>query len=473
MKKMFILLGLIVTVVTAGIPVAHALGPRVTRVTPYSGIPKYAHMNEVYTGELTAGAWGIESSSHGVIGKSVISAIIESTGKAVDKTVGLAVGPAKLKMIAAVAVQAGLLVGMDYFGDWLQNHGWEWFENQVQEATVEPDLPSGAVYWVLEENYASAGIGNLTWERPGWPGQSLHIETFMLTHGGCMSAGYSINQYSISTFGGWNTSAWAMFQREGIGPGKNVACCVYPTSQGGQSWLLEVNGQNFPGGHEPVAEADVQTAVQTDLEANDETAKKIAQGAMAAVAPSVNSANTNWPAAAADYSSTPIGSTAGSTVQTALDESISEDQTSEVTEGGSRTASDTDWEYTPEEMARAQYDMDKQLDKDRRAEYDNQSVTALGDPDEPAPPDKDSITEKLESFVDGISTGGVMSYLDSMKDTQLSEANCAFSVDCGEWGIVEFTFCPWQGPLSTLGTIMLGFCTFIWTMWFFMGRGDA
>lgn len=489
MKKKLIQLGLILAVGVMGIPAAHALGPRVTKVTPYAGIPKYAHMNETYQGELTAGAWGIEAADHSIVGKTVISAIIESSGKAVDKTVGLVVGPGKLKFIAAVAIQAGLLLGQGYFEDWLEQQSLQLLStNPVSvgdPAQAETLYPNG----IAVGHEAEAQVSGV-WVDEGAPGMGPWYSEYAgswknyvrviapLGQGAqwCYNNGYTASSGGNNL--NWSSTYWG--HREKTTYNSPVGwvtndCCYYVVHSAVDPYVHPISEMIEQGVIPPLSEEEMRARIEAayGVPAQVPLTSQLAQGSLAAVAPSVNSANANWPAAAPNYSTGALSSSQGSTVQQALDDSISEDQTAEVTEGGERQSGDTDWEYTPEEMARAQYDMDKKLEEERKAEYDNVGVTALGDPSVPEPPEKQSITETLEDFVSGQQSGGIIALLDSAKEINSSGGTCSMSVDLGEWGAVDFSFCEWESHLSAFGNMLVMLCSLGWLLWFFMGRGDA
>lgn len=490
MKKL-ILLGLILAAVTVGIPAAYALGPRVTRVTPYSGIPKYAHMNETYQGELVAGAWGIETADHGVIGRSVLSQIIESSGKAIDKTVGLVVGPGKLKYVAAVAIQAGLLLGQDYFAQWLQQQALQLTSSNpvqiIDPSEAQTTYPNGLDPAYLSEAQVSGiwvdatglGVGSFS---------SVYSNTFYnyvrviapLGEGAqwCIDHGYPGSSGGVNL--GWSTTYWS--HRENIrtdvpttGKTTNDVCMFAVNGAVGPN-VHPLNEMIHVGVAEPLTEEEMRSRIEAafGVPAQAELTNKLAQGSMAAVAPSVNSANKSWPAAAPSYSGTALSPSQGSTVQQALDDSITDTQKAELNEGAQRQAGDSDWEYTPEEMAAAQYQMDKKLDEERKAEYDSYNNATPSYDTNMNTPEKDLLTPKLNSFMAFITgESSPISTLQSAGDVTISGGSCVIDADLGDWGTMHFSFCEWGSSVETLGSVMLMMCSFLWLAWFFMGRGDA
>ena len=463
MRKLM-LAGLIFGVVVAGIGTVDAAGPRVTRVTPYSGIPKYAHMGETYQGELTAGAFGIESADHGVIGKSSIASIVG--GEVVEKAVGLAVGPSKLKYIAAVAIQAGMLVGMDYFGDWLSQNTWQYSDGQI----LAPD-PNQLAYYTLPEG--GAGIGSTSYcEIAHWV-----LDSVLALGAACPynSGDYgSWSGWARFDMFGWNGSLWEIcWSRQG----QDYSCgslrgiykfSVRPKNSNDQLTYHE-------GGVAPRTDEEVRASLEELFNGSTETGSKMKQGAMAAVAPSVNSANRAGVTSEPSYAGTGLTQAQGTTVQQNLDDSVTEDQTAEVEEGGQRKASgEADWEYTPEEMADAQFIKDQELDSLRKAEYDSYANTTASYDSGIETPDKDSLTSKLEGFMGFMQgSGSPISSLAAIGEVQSSGGSCVIQADLGNWGNIDFSFCEWGGSIESLGTIMLMMCGFLWMAWFFMGRGDA
>ena len=116
---------------------------------------------------------------------------------------------------------------------------------------------------------------------------------------------------------------------------------------------------------------------------------------------------------------------------------------------------------------------DKQLDYEQKQDYENLAPDNLAVGGEVSEPEKDGITAKLEAFQDGMNNQGILQQLDSLKNVEMTGGTCFFTYDAGDFGEITFSFCEWEDEFVTFGNIMFMMVGFIWTIWFFMGRGDA
>lgn len=489
--RIVILLGVIVGVAAVMVPVGMAAKyptgqATVHLVTPFDGIAKYSGVSQEYLNEfLTGRRWGIELDTSSWTTKANVGAISQTTGKVASKATTLVVPKAASATLAAVAIQAGLMIGASYFGDWLQEETlalWGDPPQVVDPTHVElpPEIPAEAQYWW--DGTSGGGVGATSCGPPKLL-DSLQVVGFYLSYQAAQSActaakgaecGYgnlSTYSYCGGTWVGWNS----VMNPNGGGANDYV----WPTTDVAfkQAHIVSTTelGTPIPLSIEEMAER-IEAAFDSGVPARQDRAMEMTQGAMARLAPYVNEANKNFPV---EYNPSPAGSpvitpTQYQAVQDALDSTIDPSDADEVEDQESTATGDTDWEYTPQEMAEAQHQKDRELDEERKRQYDAYGHTTPTYDTSVEMPQKASLTQKIEEFLSSMrGDEGVLGVLETAGTVTTTGELCVISADMGEWGTMDFSFCEWESQIDNLGSIMLMCCSFLWLVWFFQGRGDA
>ena len=103
---------------------------------------------------------------------------------------------------------------------------------------------------------------------------------------------------------------------------------------------------------------------------------------------------------------------------------------------------------------------------------------AIGQVEEPEEPDlPDPIEESealktiLEQHMDNLSTLPLVSWLAEV-EVDIGAQDSMLMLP-SPFGVITVDFAPYEGYLEVLGNLMLTFCGLYWTVWLFMGRGDA
>lgn len=492
MKKMIVILILMVmlgwdgVVLGASYPTGQAT---VRTLTPFNGIPKYSGLGQQYVNEWSAARWGVATTAGELAVNAGIGLIESGTLKTAAKTTSLIVSRANCASMVAVALQSGLLVGTYFLNDWLQEMDWTLDE---QTGVVMKDDPASSPYY--RPSSQAQGVGQVASGcfapyQGGPTNRKSEGNTFCESSTACTSAAQAYASSKGGTymawgnfetwFTNWNTTYWGGGQVMYAVPGGNGCGGTYAykgfTGPKTGYWQMV---EYVEGGKIPVTEADMEDGWQDSHEGESQNAEAMRQSAFAALAPYVNESNKNWPVDRISPGGAPAGSpqltqAQQNKIQQAIDDSITSDDNATLQNPGAGQVGDGDWEYTPEQMAQAQYEKDKQLDGEQKADYESYGVEALGAPEEPSPPEKQSITETLEGFIEGQETSGILSILDSAKEINSSGGVCSMGVDLGDWGTLEFSFCEWETQLNAFGNMLVMLCSLGWLLWFFMGRGDA
>lgn len=101
--------------------------------------------------------WGYQAGTivRNVTAKAVQQASVGGVVRTADRWVSLAIGPAKYKVIGRVAIEAGLLVGLSYFGDWMAERAYRW-----QPDPAPGVLQKNATGWVLAEGVPAPDLSS-------------------------------------------------------------------------------------------------------------------------------------------------------------------------------------------------------------------------------------------------------------------------------------------------------------------------
>lgn len=457
----------------------------VTLVTPFNGIAKYSSVGQQYVNELSAGAgWGLPLDAVKWSTRANIGAINSTTGNALSKATTLVVGKAASASLVAVAIQAGLLVGATYFGDWLEEETLELWGDPLQvvdptQVELPPEIPEGATVWW--DGTSGYGVG-ATYCGPPTLVSPFQVRGFYTSIAAAEAACQAAKGSACGTGNLWNYSycgaGWEGWGSLGYNTGYHTTWndFVYTNNTEAHAHIVSTAELGTPVPLTPEEMRDrIEAAFDSGMPARQSRAMQMSQGAMAALAPYINESNRDFPVS---HNPTPSGTPSLTAVQiaeaqNAIDDSIDTSDAEQVEDQSASMSGETDWEYTPQELAKAQNDYDKQLDRERKAEYDTYENTV---PDYNATivePEKEPIRDKLDTFRETLEGEGIVAALAALGEVKTGSASCTLQADLGQWGNIEFSFCEWSDEVTALGVVMLGFCTFLWAAWFFMGRGDA
>jgi hypothetical protein len=404
---------------------------------------------------------GFRPASAGVSPGATVTALVGAVGVwgTADKICRLVVGPGKLGVIVRIALAAGMLLAeSDAVKDWVNRHGFRLgsgggFEKKVPGAYgpspfsgtrgPNPDGISIVGYYptgqaALDARNAAGGCcGN------GAPGTTMYgwDNRWMLLY--TRMADYSHQGYVYANAAGW-------------------------VELGADNWVAATN-------------AEVETAVQTDTQANPapSDALKAVAAAINATQDAIDAANQAWPQTAAVGQTYPgLTQDQGNALQQAYNESI---PTEVKTDLATLTGADPgpyptpkqpeDWEYTPEQMAAAQYTQDKKLDTERQADYQS---TAGSDGNmtevEPPLPEKKSLTGVLNSFYGAVQSLPIIS---AFTGWHLEiEADSHIHLPKSTWmggGTIDLDFADYGWVWEFMGGMLLALTTWRWTLWVFEG----
>lgn len=487
MVKKLILGGLIFSVaMMAGIPAgwcgSYPTGQAtVTKITPFNGVAKYYGLGQQYVNEYAAGEFGVAMANGSIATRGTIGAV-KSTGQARMLSSITTLPKAASASIAGIAIQAGLMIGAYYLDQYLEEMEWGYEDGHGYYDTNAPgELPEncpegGTVCWDGQPLNYGATVGTMYGPGPGNPPTAYSVveglfANYSQARAACASC-TSIATYYLTGWQGFGSIAY----QSGSGTAEDpLVRHYYYYAQDAQPHLVPIN--EMMGLPPPLTSEEIAASIQATLDAHtppdSHAVWNVAQGSLAQVAPYVNESNQDFPT---NRDSGPMGNLTIENmgdIQDALDSGIDPGDAEQVEDQNATKTGETDWEYTPQELAKAQYDYNKQLDQERKVDYDSYENAEPGYNATMVTPEKASITEKLDTFKESLETGGMLQALGALSEVEVTSASCALQADLGDWGILEFSFCEWSDPVEALGVVMLSFCTFLWTVWFFMGRGDA
>jgi len=96
--------------------------------------------------------------------------------------------------------------------------------------------------------------------------------------------------------------------------------------------------------------------------------------------------------------------------------------------------------------------------------------------DDPAAPEKSSLTTILETYTDNLETLPIVGIV-SGAQLQIAGADpileLPVTIPPNPPVNVRIDFSKYESIVDTLGTLMLTYVSILWTVWLFKGRGDA
>jgi len=320
--KKLILLGLILAGLFARNPVgwcaAYPTGQAtVSLVTPFNYIAKYSGIGQTYLNEwVNRAAWGIPLDATSFASRATIGGINSTSGNVATKAVTLVVGKSAGASLAAVAVQAGLMVGAVYFGEWLEQETLEWMTEppQVVDPTnveLPPEIPPGTLYWW--DGTSGMGVGS-THCGPPQLTNTYQVKGFYTSYSAAQSActaakGSECGYGNLSNYNycGGSWSGWSCMTYN-TGYGTPYSDYVYTTDPNKHPHIVSTSELGTP---QPLTAEEmkdrIEAAFNSGVPAKQQNAMEMAQGGLAAVAPYINEANKDFPT---NHNTAPSGSPA-------------------------------------------------------------------------------------------------------------------------------------------------------------------
>lgn len=495
-KKLGMIIVIAMIGVLVGSRVAKAAYPTgqayVTLITPFNGIAKYFGVGGEYVNQVATAQWGTILESGMLSSRATVAGINATSGNLVVKSgTSILLSKVASASIARVAMQAALLVGTMYFGelveDWANDMVDKWDYNQGRNVFIkympDPDIPEGADYWW--DGTTGMGVGATSCgpktDAPQLP--SAHrVQGFFTSYaaaeaacaaakgGACGAGSFSALNYCDPDWCcGWSTR----YYREWGTPTDQYTDHYYVYTNTTSYWdhIISTEGLLTPV---DVTWDEVEDRVASESETGGRAWEdSLRQGSMAAIAPMVNEEMKNFP----ESNGTTMGEITPELMQKlveALKGGISEDDKKGIEDDDPDGPEPTegDWEYTPEQMAAAQNKYDKQLEAERKSEYEAIVMPEVPAETEPENPEKLSLADAMQAKLDAMEELTVWEQLQNLKDQDFSGGTCSFEVDMGNYGLITFSLCEWEEALELLGSMMFGAMSLFWLLWLFHGRGD-
>jgi hypothetical protein len=395
------------------------------------------------------------------------------TGWGVSKFAGNALGP-----LVTIGLAAGGVLWSPVIEPWLQSHGW-WYDSGVYEAVwnggwvAKPGVQIGPMAWSITTNgygtasvvigYDLADCENRVHPAQGWTCNCTYVTP------NWVSAGWP---------GGWGSNT-CCFQNAHA-----VTVCMKPSSSPDSM----VQHDTTTG---VVANATIQTQFETDFGTDGSLARQVGVALVNYLGGLVDNANRSWPDTVPEAGGyAPLTDGQGATVQQAMNDALDAQAKTQLqgiadangtsNPPGSQTGQNNDWEYTPEQIAAAQYIQNLALDDKRVADFDSGGGNDDNGSDNNTAGSytigaRSDLAALLLSYTNsmaalpvvsvvqnsGVTVTGAVSYIDLPLPALLGGNS------------IHVNFADYESYLIGFGNLLYAFVGFHWLMWLFMGRGDA
>lgn len=428
----------------------------VLEITPPSGVVKYSGDGGYPLTDAIVEDMNTRTSGGSSTVKTKVGAL-KATGQVIVRYAPAVLGAVAKSTLMGVAISIGTSVIGNYIADWLAEEGYTNDGGTIKK-------PGTSTEW--RTSSAAGQVGRASIQLSGYGTVSM---TMSGPSDACPTQGYWTNVGFVSSPSVLN---WSYAYWEGcvMTTGMNPTYRVRPRS-GYASWVEPVPA--------PLVAVDLSELVatfQAALEANSAAAEKAYGAALALLAGYVNESSKQFPAGkqTSPAGSPSISPTQLQTVKDQIASGVAQAVKDVITAGSDtpRQIGD-DWEFTPDQLAEANGRMLQDLEKKAIADYDAQGVTVPGVTEPSAEPEKKSLTEVLNNQTGQAQETDLYGKLQDLKETSFNNPVCSIATTLGPWGTVTFSLCEWQSVLNMLGSMMLMVAGFGWTLWLFMGRGDA
>lgn len=415
---------------------------------------------------------GVRSTTTGKVAK----------GWGIARFAGNALGP-----LLTIGVSVGGVLISSYLDDWVASHDW-WLEGN--------------------EIYRASGTG--AWQTaPGAPGVGLSVST-------------APGAYIIEVR---QTAAEALAARNAKGGGgTEVACgaCIYQWPPGtwacdntgvGQ-WDCAVWGNYATGqvsgkyyyymyprnGHteyvqwvadDPVvvSSASLESQFVTDFATDGGLARQVGADLVDYLGDKVGNANRQWPGTVPESGGySPLSDAQGATVQQAFNDAVDAkakenlqeraDENGTMVPGGAvEGPAGSDWEYTPEQIAAAQYTKDMEREgaylTEWGAEKPDDGNDSTIDAGAYTLPERRDLAGVLNSFRSGISSLPIVSWANGVNLTVTGASSIINLPIPAAWGSsITVDFADYENILDGMGNGLYALVGIASVLFLFRGRGD-
>lgn len=457
-KKILIVVGLMLSVVLGAIPAECAVfnaGGQAVKVV-------HASHSVLLDKVIAATEIGVKSA---VTGKS-------ATGWGVVRLGGNVVAA-----LLTIVVSAAGVAWSPYIEPWLASRGW-WYDEGVKgdEATgnyvAAPGAPGignmGCGGWNVQPSYMPYGWGQ------------ANAQANCSSRSGSYSAGYC----DVFACGGWDNAIWGCFGTCYLAGYQSVSYVVPLRSEYASYVIAEMENVSIEA-------SAVESALVSDMSTSSD-AQRMAEDLINYLGQVVGLANQNWPGAVPNEAGyAPLTPAQGDAVQTAFNDAIDPQAKSDLQEiadangtsappGSNIGPAGKDWEYTPEQMAEAQYNKNVELDQKRLADYEAAGGGGDGNGSDNntggsyVVPERSDLAALLESYSSSMAALPLVSVVQDSGVT-VSGATSIVTLPLPQQygGSITVDFADYESFLIGFGNLLYAFVGFYWLVWLFMGRGDA
>lgn len=390
------------------------------------------------------------------------------TGWGVSKFAGSALGP----LVTIGISVAGMTWGPD-IAAWIASKGWSYTGGNV----VGP----GSGY-VVSGSAQGAGASSYTYVSNYHVGVSNNAGNCLaLCQANGNGATYGTWNNSEHNQGGWNATYWA------------TSCYSSYTGGGGGYFLCEYPKPGYESyvtlNQETKSAATIQSAYQSDFVTDGSLARKLGEQIIAYLSPFVEEANKNWPGSVPSTGGyAPLSDAQGSTVQQAFNDAIDPQAKTALQESADQNGTSSpagsvegpaakDWEYTPEQMAAAQYAKDLERESvyvtDWAAEKPDDGNGSTATAGTYTLPERKDLPGVLDTFKAALNNLPIISWASGV-NLQVSGASSIVNLPIpAAWGgTITVDFADYESVLDAMGAGLYAIVGMAGVLFLFRGRGD-
>lgn len=383
-----------------------------------------------------------------------------------------------LSPILTIAMTAAGVAWSPYILPWLESHLYEW------DAGVVKKHGAGT----YQASASATGIGAMSGETSGGVDWALVFVPFGTAPGaymGCWSdhpGSCSVDTRMRDVYG-WDITKWQFSCAEQhLDPGNwhYSGCMAKPKTSAYAGYVEYVEGALVP-----VTDGEIQSTYQSDFATDESLSRAVGIDLVNWMGDVVDEANEEWPASVPKRVTTVSGEQQDAiqeTVNDAIDDQTkgelqeSADQNGTTYPPGSLEAG-SDWEYTPEQMATAQYERDLQREAEWVTDWnaekpDDGNTSELGAGDYTLPERKD-LGGVLDTFKSSLDSLPIISWVNGV-ELEVSGASSVVSLPLPEaWGSsITVDFADYENILDMMGNGLYALVGMASILFLFRGRGD-
>lgn len=389
-----------------------------------------------------------------------------ATGWGVARFNGAALAP-----LVTIGITAAGILWSPVIHPWLESHGW-WMENNEVHGNEAGALgPTQAAY--------DAGVvGNTgTWSADGVNWHPVYYNYG--TEPGYCTQGSSYNCCASPPYAStWCGKGWALRCCAGYGANGHVQVGE-PSNH--TNWLDNTQTEvTVPG-------STYQTQYQTDFGTDGSLARQVGVDLVNYLGQLVKEANKSWPQVVPDPAGySPLTEGQGDTVQQAFNDAVDPNAKADLQDiadangtgpAPGSTATQNDWEYTPEQMAAAQYTKDMERETayltDWQAEKPDDGNESTMDAGTYTLPERKDLPGVLDTFKSGISSLPIVSWANGVT-LEVTGASSIINLPIpAAWGsAIQVDFADYENILDAMGNGLYALVGMASVLFLFRGRGD-